>query len=323
MDTFEYRILRETEYRESVTRRYGGESDSQISTVVDRSLGPVAPPEITQKPRSSKLLEGSDAIFSAKVSGNPKPRVTWFKNGQKISANDKVEMTRSNQQTTMKIKNVSANDTGHYSLLVENPQGCTVSSAYLAVEAGDQVDNMVPSSMHQQLTMKASHMQVITQDYNSGATKETKEIEERERVLAPSFTRTCGDRDVTEEKMTKFECRVTGRPYPDVNWYINNYLVTNDSTHKVLVNEAGSHCLMITSVSRSDSGLVTCVAKNKAGETKFECNLNVIEKEQVVSPKFVERFTTTTVKEGEPVVFTARAVGTPTPRITWQKVKYC
>ena len=52
----------------------------------------------------------------------------------------------------------------------------------------------------------------------------------------------------------------------------------------------------------------------------LQCNLNVIEKEQVVAPKFVERFTTVHVKEGEPVVLNARAVGTPIPRITWQKV---
>jgi len=52
----------------------------------------------------------------------------------------------------------------------------------------------------------------------------------------------------------------------------------------------------------------------------LQCNLNVIEKEQVVAPKFVESFTTVHVKEGEPVVLNARAVGTPFPRITWQKV---
>lgn len=40
-----------------------------------------------------------------------------------------------------------------------------------------------------------------------------------------------------------------------------------------------------------------------------------------MAPKFVERFTTVHVKEGEPVVLNARAVGTPIPRITWQKVK--
>lgn len=78
VDTFEYRLLRETEFRESITRRFVGESDTQMSTVVDRNLGPVAPPQITQKPRNSKLFEGSDAVFTAKVSGNPKPRVRIF-----------------------------------------------------------------------------------------------------------------------------------------------------------------------------------------------------------------------------------------------------
>jgi len=91
-------------------------------------------------------------------------------------------------------------------------------------------------------------------------------------------------------------------------------------THKILVNESGNNSLMITNVNRTDAGVVMCIARNKAGETSCQCNLNVIEKEQVVAPKFVERFVTTGVKEGEPVIFMARAVGTPIPRITWQKV---
>jgi hypothetical protein len=76
VDTFEYRLLREVEFRESLTRRYVGETDVRIETTVDRSLGPVAPPQIAQKPRNSKLAEGSDAIFQAKVTANPKPRVS-------------------------------------------------------------------------------------------------------------------------------------------------------------------------------------------------------------------------------------------------------
>ena len=78
VDTFEYRLLREVEFRESLTRRYVGEIDAQIVTTVDRSLGPVAPPQIAQKPRNSKLAEGSDAIFQAKVTANPKPRVSML-----------------------------------------------------------------------------------------------------------------------------------------------------------------------------------------------------------------------------------------------------
>jgi hypothetical protein len=61
------------------------------------------------------------------------------------------------------------------------------------------------------------------------------------------------------------------------------------------------------------------VARNKGGEASFQVRLSVIEREQVVAPKFVERFTTIHVKEGEPVSLHARAIGTPIPKLTWQK----
>ncbi|XP_074100964.1 sallimus isoform X11 [Cotesia typhae] len=305
VDTFEYRLLRETEFRESVTRRYVGESDSQVSTTVDRSLGPVAPPQISQKPRNSKLVEGSDAVFTAKISGNPKSRTTWFKDGQRLRDSQRIETIHSNQQATLRIVGTNQNDSGHYTLLAENPQGCTVSSAYLAIEQTDQVDHAQPQYIQREAMKTVETIETTTPEAN--------------KALPPNFVRTCADRDVTEGKMTRFDCRVTGRPYPEVTWYINGYPVVNDATHKILVNESGDNSLMITNVTRVDAGTVTCVAKNKAGETSFQCNLNVIEKEQVVAPKFVERFTTTNVKEGEPVVFAARAVGTPIPRISWQK----
>lgn len=119
--------------------------------------------------------------------------------------------------------------------------------------------------------------------------------------------------------MVRFDVRVTGRPFPDVAWLRNGQPVNDDATHKLLVNEGGLHALMITSASREDAGTWTCVANNKSGECRFEVHLVVIEKEQVVAPKFVERFQSLSVHEGESVTLHCRAVGTPTPRITWQK----
>lgn len=301
VDTFEYRLLREVSFRESITRRSTTEIDYQMSTVVERSLGPPAPPQIAQKPRNSKLLEGANAVFITKVGANPKPRLTWFKNGQRIVQSEKYETTYSNNQATLNVRNVRAEDSGHYTLLAENPQGCVVSSAYLAIEPVSTQEGLIHESQ-----MKQTFVEQVSET-------------ESGKSLAPNFVRVCNDRDVTEGKMTRFDCRVTGRPYPEVTWIINGRQVSDDATHKILVNESGNHALMITNVNRMDSGVITCIAKNKAGESSFQCSLNVIEKEQVVAPKFVERFTTVNVKEGEPVVLHARAVGTPTPRITWQK----
>lgn len=78
--------------------------------------------------------------------------------------------------------------------------------------------------------------------------------------------------------MVRFDCRVTGRPYPDVTWYINTRPILDDSTHKLIVNEAGNHSLLITVAQRTDAGTYTCIAKNKGGETSFQVNLTVIGK---------------------------------------------
>lgn len=296
VDTFEYRLLRELQFREKITIRYAGEIDAQLSNFVDRTIGPASPPLVQVKPRNSKLIEGSDAIFSMKVVANPKPRMSWFHNGHRIVPSEsKYEITYSNNLATLRIKNASANDSGHYTLLAENTQGCVVSSAVLAIETAQELRPFTP------------------------AADPYVESTEAAKALAPSFIKVFQDRETQEGKMTRFDCRVTGRPYPEVSWYINQVQVNDDATHKILVNESGNHSLMITNVSRYDGGVVTCVARNKSGEVATQASLIVLEKEQVVAPKFVERFTTVNVREGEPVRLSARAVGTPVPRITWQK----
>jgi titin len=139
------------------------------------------------------------------------------------------------------------------------------------------------------------------------------------KALGPSFVRVPADSEVSEGKMVRFDCRVSGRPYPEVTWYLNGRQILDDATHKILVNESGNHALMITSAQIFDSGVIQCIARNKGGEAGFQCRLSVVEKEQIVAPKFVERFTTVNVKEGEPVGLNVRAVGTPIPKLSWQK----
>ena len=92
-------------------------------------------------------------------------------------------------------------------------------------------------------------------------------------MLPPNFIRVPSDREVGEGKMTRFEARVTGKPTPEVTWFINGKQVVDDDTHKILINESGNHALMITNVSKDDAGVVTCVARNKAGEASCQVRI--------------------------------------------------
>lgn len=71
VDTFEYRLLREVEFREQVTRRSQVETETETETETDyeqNTLG-LIPPQLVQPPRNTKLLEGSDATFQVTEQG--------------------------------------------------------------------------------------------------------------------------------------------------------------------------------------------------------------------------------------------------------------
>ncbi|KAK8746935.1 hypothetical protein OTU49_016904 [Cherax quadricarinatus] len=308
VDTFEYRLLHEVEFRQSLTMRLAGEVEVEVGAI----QGPPQAPQLQQKPRSTKVADGGNATFTVSVSGYPTPRVVWFKNGVRLQASDKYLMTQSAGQVTLVVKQVNSLDNGYYTMLAENNSGCTVASAQLAVVPRGEITNGVPVPeiiRPERIEQQQAQYEVMEADTGDDSSKS----------MEPKFVRGPTDREVQEGRMVRFDARVSGRPYPEVAWYINGVLVVDDATHKVLVNEAGNHSLMIQRASLKDAGIITCVARNKTGEATFQCQLNVLEMQQMVSPKFVERFQQCSVSEGETVVLQCRAVGTPTPVLSWQK----
>lgn len=101
---------------------------------------------------------------------------------------------------------------------------------------------------------------------------------EDSQALKPSFIKPPSDREVTEGHQVRFDCRVSGRPAPEVLWYRNGMQVCDDNAHKILVNEGGLHALQINDSQTSDAGLWTCVVRNKSGECRCDVNLKVVGK---------------------------------------------
>lgn len=67
VDTFEYRLLREVEFREAVTRRSAlelqTETETETETDFEQLTTPLAPPQLAQQPRNTKQQQGADATF--------------------------------------------------------------------------------------------------------------------------------------------------------------------------------------------------------------------------------------------------------------------
>ncbi|KAK3083136.1 hypothetical protein FSP39_014900 [Pinctada imbricata] len=288
-------------------------SQSEYESEVDRSpMAQPTPPQITQKLKDFRLMEGSDATFVCRITGRPRPKVAWYLNGHRIKRSSRYEMKYTKDgYCTLRIRLALPEDAGHYTVLAVNSAGKDTCSSKLFV---DKLGNIDATSFVAPET--------LDKILNKGRPEQAKPEDEGgilEALSQPTFKKVPNNMEVREGNTVRLDTIVAGRPVPELTWYLNGHPVPNDTHHKTVVNEDGVNSLLILGVNRYDAGEYLCVAKNKAGENKFTVHVSVLEKEQMQPPKFVERMHNLTVKEGQPVTLTCAVSGIPMPMISWQK----
>lgn len=67
-----------------------------------------------------------------------------------------------------------------------------------------------------------------------------------------------------------------GLPAPDICWYLDGKAIRPDDYHKMLVCEKGLHSFIIEIVTVHHAGVYECVARNRAGESRFSMRIDVL-----------------------------------------------
>lgn len=73
---------------------YTGEETCQAKATVRKVF---TPPVFTQPLSDAQYLPNTEAKMPARVSGNPKPDIAWFKEGKKLSPGDKYREKKDNE----------------------------------------------------------------------------------------------------------------------------------------------------------------------------------------------------------------------------------
>lgn len=82
-------------------------------------------PDVTRQPRSQVILQGSQAVFSVSIAGDPAPACQWYRDGVQMPGDTDSVLT---------IPAVDFSDTGTYWVVLSNPKGTEMSdSATLTV----------------------------------------------------------------------------------------------------------------------------------------------------------------------------------------------
>uniref|UniRef100_A0A147B340 Myotilin n=1 Tax=Fundulus heteroclitus TaxID=8078 RepID=A0A147B340_FUNHE len=143
----------------------------------------------------------------------------------------------------------------------------------------------------------------------------------QEKCFAPRFLQVPPDLTVEEGRFCRIDFKVRGLPAPDISWYLDGKAIRPDDYHKMLVCEKGMHSFIIEIVTVHHAGVYECVAKNRAGESRFSMRLDVIAQEALRPPTFVQKMLNTRALEGDTVRLECKVDASPPPQLFWKKDK--
>uniref|UniRef100_A0A3B4YU44 Myotilin n=1 Tax=Seriola lalandi dorsalis TaxID=1841481 RepID=A0A3B4YU44_SERLL len=143
----------------------------------------------------------------------------------------------------------------------------------------------------------------------------------QEKCYAPRFLQIPPDLTVEEGRFCRIDFKVGGLPTPDVCWYLDGKAIRPDDYHKMLVCEKGMHSFIIEIVTVHHAGVYECVARNRAGESRFSMRLDVIAQEVLRPPTFVQKMLNSRALEGDTVRLECKVDASPPPQLFWKKDK--
>uniref|UniRef100_A0A0K8VP60 Titin n=2 Tax=Bactrocera latifrons TaxID=174628 RepID=A0A0K8VP60_BACLA len=106
------------------------EGESRLPIILKVRTGDKEPPQVLEPLRNTVVREGESVVLTTQIVGNPRPKVTWYKDGKPITKN-----TKSDKDThTLTLISPKAPESGEYTVKAENPLGSVETTANLTIE---------------------------------------------------------------------------------------------------------------------------------------------------------------------------------------------
>uniref|UniRef100_A0A0N5CB57 Muscle M-line assembly protein unc-89 n=1 Tax=Strongyloides papillosus TaxID=174720 RepID=A0A0N5CB57_STREA len=204
------------------------------------------PPEFVELIRSCTIEPGSDAVLTCKVKGEPRPDISWSKDGKKIVESDKIKIEYAKDNSIkLTIHNVTLQDSGEYRCDATNELGAAWSEGPILVTEEKITDGE-----------------------------------------APDFLQPIRPVTVVEGQKAVLEGKLIGKPKPTVKWYKNGKEIKPDNERIIIEDlEDGTQRLIVNTTLMSDNDEYRCEATNEYGDVWADATLKVTPKDTICSFK--------------------------------------
>ncbi|XP_065086396.1 obscurin isoform X3 [Ochlerotatus camptorhynchus] len=208
-----------------------GETETKASAIVRKMF---QKPNFVYHFPDVQQLPGLEAKFPAKLVGNPRPTVQWYKNETPINPNDRYSMKYEGEHCCLYIKECVESDTGLYSCTATNREGSSTVEAKLDVVS--------------QLTRG-------------------------DEPTPAYFLKKPIDMTVLEGMKAKFTACVDGFPLPTVEWIRDGHRLVPSEKYRIEADINGLARLIVDDIQEEDLGRYTCKISNNLAEVLAHANL--------------------------------------------------
>uniref|UniRef100_A0A671KHR9 Titin n=1 Tax=Sinocyclocheilus anshuiensis TaxID=1608454 RepID=A0A671KHR9_9TELE len=188
-----------------------GKSDPRTLAVPVQAKDLVFGPDVRPAFSNYSVLVGKDLQVEIPVSGRPKPKVTWTKDGAALKFTTRVNISNTAHSTVLSIKEAAREDGGMYGMNVSNAVG--------------QKDNRYEGAKYDFRVIAKNAVGTISKpSYNSGPIAALDEVEPPKFSIDPEYTQTL---IVNAGDTFKLDADVHGKPLPAIQWFKNDKDFTN------------------------------------------------------------------------------------------------
>uniref|UniRef100_A0A8C4MIZ6 Obscurin n=1 Tax=Equus asinus asinus TaxID=83772 RepID=A0A8C4MIZ6_EQUAS len=275
--------------------------------------------------QNQEVLDGYPVSFDCVVTGQPVPSVRWFKDGRVLEEDDHYMISEDQQGGhQLIITAVVPADMGVYRCLAENSAGVSSTKAELRVDL---------TSTDYETAADATETSSYFSAQGYLSSREQEGTESSEEGQLPQVVEELKDLQVAPgTRLAKFQLKVKGvseAPPPWAMWRAEYGQPLTASAHIRMADRKTLHTLEILSVTSEDAGQYSAYISNTVGAAYSSARLLVRgpnepeEKpasdvqQQLVPPRFLEKFTPKKVKKGASITFSVKIEGRPTPAVHW------
>jgi hypothetical protein len=237
-----------------------------------------------------RVKEDDTIVLKALYSGYPTPKVSWYKNNAPLIMSQRhlTHVEDSKKLCALKIRNAKKDDSGVYSVVVENPYGSDDSSTQVVVVTPQEQRSIIPS------TSVPTPIAQIPSTPTTAIKKPSQSNEQQHKPLkyqAPHVVEHVNpEQTVTEGKPVVLSCIIEGTPIPQITYLKNEQPLAASSRIQTSYDANSGLCMIkFDDANVYDAGAFKIRAENPYGKAEtagivYVNPTSVIDARPVVDP---------------------------------------